>query len=313
VLHAYVFPPARRARRLLAALGLAAAAVLAPCPPAVANVGCNLAQSVAPVVTFGPMPTGGIEQAFPQEVAFGQPMARARAFAALHPDRARLVDSTRYGYTYNGNTSYSSRPTLVISTAGLAGDEGQRFFADYLKYMSADVVSFPLSENAGHLYSRLGTKMADFLAGVRFNDVSLFGGRKLEPIVFVPGETHLRLRQYVANAVANPGAVVGGFSYAGPTSDSTPRSLEDNRPESGGHNCTSWMSMAPIGPNGQYLCEAARVGMTYGSHKGPGWWTMTLVTHSPASVVPLVVYWMDQPLAQFQPPPSGEMPWNFHL
>lgn len=63
----------------------------------------------------------------------------------------------------------------------------QALVKDYIRAIGANTVSFPLSESAGHLYSRIGEKKLDFcFGGMTKRDYNPNGYRSLECVVKQP-------------------------------------------------------------------------------------------------------------------------------
>ena len=91
------------------------------------------------------------------------------------------------------------------------------------------------------------------------------------------------------------------------------RRPDNNHPTDGGqHNCTTWVTLAPIGEDGADLANLVEMPESWTSHDNPGWWTMFLTGASRSKRVHTVIYWSDLPLDE-EPCTSGQaIPWDFN-
>ena len=90
--------------------------------------------------------------------------------------------------------------------------------------------------------------------------------------------------------------------------------LDNNRPVSGAHNCTSWICTAPIGEGGSDIISMVRGERSYNIHTNPGWWQSFISVSAPRARVPFHVRWTDQSLEEISETvkPGERMPWDFN-
>ncbi|MEN9724083.1 MAG: hypothetical protein RJB38_2069 [Pseudomonadota bacterium] len=251
--------------------------------------------------------SGPIKDFFPEKFLAGDIRRRVDSFVARHPKHVRLapdVEFTMDAYT-------GKRPLVVVSTAGLTEAESKALREDYLRHISHESVSFPLSEGGGHLYSRIGNRVVDYFGWWNNRDYALSSGERLEAVLAMNAEESLRLRSYVANVNSNAREVVGLNSYQG--ASDVRGTLSDNRPLTGGHNCTSWICTSPIGEEGETLYQLTGATREIEVHTNPGWWTNWLTTGAKADRVPAVFFWTNRPLDQAlaNRVQGGKFRWDF--
>ena len=240
---------------------------------------------------------------------------------------------------YN-NSSGGSRDIFVVSLKDLPQDQKEAFFKEYYEAVSENTVSFPLSNRAGHLYTRLGNKTYDFLSGLSARAYPLPSSKRLETFMELEPDEFMRLRLYVENGTENSQKTIGGFGYQGVERE-TVGMLNDNRPGSvnpnppnrfqqiinrvlnrsdgtytptgEAHNCTSWLCTAPIGDNGEAIHDLAGAPRSHRIHTNPGWWTSWLASYGKRDRMPFAFYFTDESLeeATSQMRQSGKLDWDF--
>ncbi len=186
---------------------------------------------------------------------------------------------------------------------------------DYIRAIGANTVSYPLSEGAGHLYSRIGEKKLDFcFGGMTKRDYNPNGYRSLESIVELSPDEMRNLATYAGNSMKTTAATLGGFTAGAGPSKGSKSTLEDNKPTDPAekHNCTSWMAMAPIGPGGQQLRELVGAG-GWQVHDNPGWWSKYLTSASRSPRTENVVFWENKKLSEATASitPGSTFRWTF--
>lgn len=130
----------------------------------------------------------------------------------------------------------------------------------------------------------------------RENSIDYLGRRLLQPIVALRPEEELRLRFYIDQIIRDRDGVLGKFDYYGPSEPIRDGVLRQNRSDTGGHNCASWICLAPIGAQRMPLSQLV------GAHEGlevfnnPGWWNYFLTGAASVDRIPLIVYWTPRPL-----------------
>lgn len=180
-----------------------------------------------------------------------------------------------------------------------------------LDLLEQGTVSFPAWEKATHLFLRLGRWVYDngffVLPGIfHWGDIPIWRyrfkrtryplprSRRLETVLRLNEDEIARLQTYIANILQDRKKVLGEYDHGG--SQKTRASVTDNQSLDKGHNCTSWLSTAPVGPRGEALLEIL------GGHRdeeigtNPGWWYTFLLSQTDEDRVPLVIYWTSSSL-----------------
>jgi hypothetical protein len=202
----------------------------------------------------------------------------------------------------------------VISIEGLNSAQHKQLTKDYIAAVSEGTLSHPLSERSGHLYTRVGANMYDFMgSNLRSNKMSDLTSEKFEPVIVLKEAEFGNLLNYVAKAKASRD-VLGEFGYEGVKGETASRP-EDNRPNDANekHNCTSWLGLAPVGPTGGALCSIAGAPRGYDVYRNPGWWSQFLASRAPKEVVPFVVHWTPKKLSEARPKEGQNLYWNYGL
>ncbi|MFH1131028.1 MAG: hypothetical protein V1754_06815 [Pseudomonadota bacterium] len=140
---------------------------------------------------------------------------------------------------------------------------------DYLTNLSPNIIELTTSPRAGHLYVRIGRNVFDNWPAERVNPEAGQNGKtsvvrvhrwgtasastdRLGALVELTTSEMDRLKEWVDASVHETDVTLGSWNYGG----GDPRG---NRPGRSA-NCTSWISYAPIGDNGQTLGDLAGVG-----------------------------------------------------
>lgn len=240
--------------------------------------------------------SGPIKAFFPSKMKSGSPMARMKEFASLYPSNVKIVENV----TFELDAKRSKKSVLAISLSGLSENAKDKLLKDYYEYFSYDSVSFPLSERAGHLYSRVGNKTLDYIGSVDPSDYRFPSSERLESFLFLTPEEHLNLRTYIDNGIKDSDKLLGDFDYDGSGQLATNATLTNNRLKgrdtSKGHNCTSWICTAPIGPKKKTMYEIAGAAKRNDVHTNPGWWSNWLTAATSNERSPFAVYMTNEPL-----------------
>lgn len=132
----------------------------------------------------------------------------------------------------------------------------------YLSKLSPNVVEFSVSPRYHHLYVRLGAQSFDNWPGANYGRPAHISVRnwgtaaaatdRVAVLVQLTTSEMGRMKTWIDNGVNRPLECLGMFSYGG----GDPRASGSSKAS----NCTSWMSYAPIGDNGETLGELAGVG-----------------------------------------------------
>jgi hypothetical protein len=242
---------------------------------------------------------GPMNRAFPATVWEGSIETRLARFQARWSNNAKIVDDVGFSFTPEGSSSSvsSRRRVLLISLKDLSEADQAQLIRDYTDAFSRGTVSFPVGENGGHLYTRIGNQVADYSFHLNLNDYRAPSwSRRIEPFIKLNPQEELRLRFYVENAAKDPASVVGSFNMEGVASGRTQGTLRDNRPVSSraGHNCTSWMCTARIGDSDERLLELAGARVRQEVHTNPGWWLYYLTGAGESSRIPFVAVWENE-------------------
>lgn len=259
--------------------------------------------------------SGALLSSFPEKIWSGPILERAAQLQAKYPDIMKKVDGVKFNF--NGNPG-GRRNMYIISFNGLSEEKKAEFLEDYFAAMSENTVSFPLSESAGHLYTRVGNKSYDFYFGsdVRQSDYPM-PSERLEAFLELESDEFLRLRQYIQNGTDDGNRLLGNSGYNGVT-DASEGTLTNNRPTVSGqsHNCTSWLCMAPIGDGGEAIHDIAGAPRSHNIHTNPGWWSAWLANYATRERVPFVVRFTHESIddaVQKATDATGSAPYNWRF
>jgi hypothetical protein len=254
--------------------------------------------------------------------------AKLSSFLEKHPGHVRLVEGVPFKKKLESSKNTSLRPVLVLSFHGLTNPQKEQLLADYRDLMTGPYVSFYLWERTTHLFFQNDGKFYDFGFWVipffgrelktkfyRFRDreIKLPNSRRLEPVVAVSAAEKANLTAYFGNLFRKGYRKMLG-PYFDPGSQASVAKIDDNRGNPG-HNCTSWITTAPIGENGECFIEL--LGTTRGHQIGtnPGWWAHWMLYFASPERVPFVNYWSPEPLAEIlakQVVPGQPIAWDYN-
>jgi hypothetical protein len=256
-----------------------------------------------------------LANAYPADAWTGTLEHRINELQQRWPKNIRNIENAKFTLAEGDMNSSQQHRVIAISLYGLDNQQQQQLVNDYTRALANGTISFPLNSRQGHLYTRLGAKTYDNYHRLGENDYRASTAARLEPVVELTPDEEANLRTYVENARNNLSGVVGRFEMAGVANRRTAGQLADNRPLDAnvGHNCTSWMCLAPVGQNGETV--AAIVGNRSGEfHTNPGWWGAYL-TSVARRRVPFIVYMDGAPMDQILPKFSPDTPfvWNYYL
>jgi phosphoglycolate phosphatase-like HAD superfamily hydrolase len=252
-----------------------------------------------------------LESGFPASLRSDAPLnVRLDEFVARWPRHSRLVEGVPFVF---GQQS-TPRSVLVLAMNGLSDDEFEHFRQDYLDSIGCDTISFPCRRRAEHLRTRIGhLALALSPEGVRVDFYAPpWQRRRMEAVVELEPKEMNRLRCYLGAVVDDTLGMLGPITLGSGCRTGVGRT-DDNRPADGGmHNCTTWVTLAPVGEDGRDLATLVQMPDSWTSHDNPGWWSMFLTGASRSPRVHTVVYWTDLPLER-EPCATGEMiPWDFN-
>lgn len=243
----------------------------------------------------------------------------------LGPQIATLVPDVRFSVRVAEEKRKTGRSLLVISTHNQSRQGLELIREAYLSSMANGCISFPIPERSLHLYTRIGSEAFNFghwgrffgiyLAHFRQRRFRVPKSRALEVVLKLePLETE-RLSAYVSHILRNRFRVIGKFDQQG--TQFTHATLTNNRPtEKGkGHNCSSWIATAPLGPNNEPLLEILGGSRSVEVGTNPGWWTSWLAAMAPAERIPFVIHWTNRPMSEVlatEAISERRFPWDFN-
>lgn len=210
------------------------------------------------------------------------------------------------------------KDVLLISLKGMSEGELEQLREEYLALVERESISFPLPERSKHLITRIGRKTYNYgfplipqFPKFRTRDWKIPSKKRLEAHLILSKKEKSHLETYLANILKRRRKTIGGFKWTG--LQFTNGKLENNRTIKHGHNCTSWISTAPIGEDGEPLLELMGTERSNEIGTNPGWWNSWILSNSPEGRIPFVIYWDHAPLEKLKEKIlSGElMPWDF--
>jgi len=226
------------------------------------------------------------------------------------PGHAQVVEQVPFVFQQQSQT----RRVLLLAPSGLEDGDFERFRLDYLDTIGADTLSFPCRQRAEHLRARVGhLALALSAEGVRVDFYQPpWKRRRMEAVIELEPPEMERLRSYFGAVLEDTLGLLGPITL-GPGCRAACGRLDDNRPSDGGlHNCTTWVTLAPVCPDGRDLATLVEMPASWNSHDNPGWWNMFLTGASRSPRVHTVVYWTDRQLEQ-EPCNSGNpIAWDFN-
>jgi hypothetical protein len=258
--------------------------------------------------------TSPLSHAFPENLIQGNILERAEELVSRWPKNLKFVDDVIVKVSTPAGELENKKKFLVISFDGLSDNQIEKLKKEYIESLSHNAISMPLGKSTGHLYTRVGSKVYDHdISGFKNADYdfSLLNER-METFLTFSDEEFLNFRQYVQNIESHYSQTIGDFSINGPMeSDGL---IQANRGKGCAHNCTTWLSLAPIGSEGQTLKSLVR-GKNFDIHRDPGWWNLYLQTKSSNERNPFVVYMADKSFAEIEKKVSSHQvfDWNYNL
>lgn len=252
-----------------------------------------------------------------QEISTQRALLRKKIedFMMEYPSRVKMIANVKFDYSatpYDATEPkrfVGNRNLLVISLHDMRFDDRDSLKAKLLEAVSGESISHPLGSGAGHLYSRVGKEVYDYFPTYRKSDYSTSYGDRLEPVVLLKSQELAKLKTYVTNMYKLRDQALGPGNYDGTTS--SVGKLDDNRPLCGiGHNCTSWMTTAPIGENGERYFQLLGGDFAKDQYAvNPGWLLLYLATEADPQRVPYMIYFTQQPVDSIK---IDTLEWNFN-
>ena len=215
-----------------------------------------------------------------------------------------VVDDVWFQLKKKWRKHASHRPVFVLSTHGMSRRELNDRTKRLNEILDQGTISFPTKERYVHLLMRKGGRNHSYgwlinswfpLGLYRTIRYKIPRTRRIEP-VFKLSETEMKnLDTYIAN-IRRKGyrRMLGWYTFDGDMK--TVGKLDDNRGLTRGHNCTTWITSAPIGENGETVSELSGVQPTQHVTSNIGWWNCFLASNAPLGRVPFIIYWSPQPM-----------------
>lgn len=240
---------------------------------------------------------------------------------SLFFDSSRMAfrEEQRFRLNVGGEKRKAGRRMLVISTHGLTPEARLDLRRRYLETFARTSVSFPLKERATHLMTRIdervfnfGRFVVNFLPRFRRKAYQPPRGRALEVVVALSLAEEAKLQEYLGNILRRRARTIGKFRMEG--HQFSEGKIDRNRTRGGGHNCSSWIATAPIGPAGEPLLELLGGRREVEVATNPGWWTSWLAAFAPEERIPVVLHWTPEPLevALAKLADGQNFEWNFN-
>lgn len=253
---------------------------------------------------------------------------RIQELIAKYPDHVALVENVAIQNMesyHNWNTGRlvkrvsdiglsGTNNILVVSIKNLEGQSLDQFKNDYINAITFNTVSFPLSSDAGHLYTRFGGKTYDFMGTVSASDYYISESR-LEPVILLTNKEFHNFSNYIQSVQKNKNNL-GNFEYAGVIQVDKSNVFTNKAGRANGHNCTSWIVTARIGENGETLKEIAGARAHQDIGTNPGWWSNYLNTVANRDRVPFSVYFTGEKdlkatIKSIKKKSGAKLEWNF--
>lgn len=250
----------------------------------------------------------GAQPTFAQDLNQNRSSFDQRLESFLEKYSGSVVYEENAKYWFQGR--YIKRPMLFVA---LKGEESSthsvtlsdEFRRDYYRMLGRTTISLPMEE-----------KIDFFRMRYKEDEVKVYGSmdrfqhdldeKHLDIALYLTREEHKNLGTYLDNIEMDPYSTIGDAVYEGLASMKANGRLDDNRPERGGegHNCTSWATLAPIGPvkrNGKRVTLYDLVGMESAYDevdypevmRSPGWLGYYLIGSQQAKRVRLVTAFLD--------------------
>ena len=252
---------------------------------------------------------------FEGTIRSGSLTSRMEEFQARWPNNIKKVKNVKMKVDLMDSGSASrDQDMIVISFKDLSEAKQTELMEDYLSSIAENTLSFPLGRGAGHLYTRVGKKTLDNLAGVHVKDYRLPSYEdRLETVISLNEKEMDNLRWYTEHASTNSEKTVGKWDYEG--TQETVGKLNDNQCAVGkGHNCTSWMGYAPLGENGEPLKEMIGA-FGWDIARNPGWMTAYIHAYTPKSRFPFAVFMSNKSMTEIDSilESGKEFQWDYNL
>jgi len=245
------------------------------------------------------------------------------------PNNIRIVENVTTKVTHLNDGSISNR-VLAISSEKLSKEDLNDIRNSLVEIKKDNFISFPTKSTADHLYIAFQDKTFDFdyrwgtvpnghapenwvthfykynyeaFDGVRDINHQLrnYGQNVIEPFLLLSKSEIGHLSKYTEDIESSPLNVLGKFNYEGTYYEGPKKDRSNNIPLDAnyGHNCTSWISMAPIRKNGYSLLSGTVVSSGHiamvATH--PKWFLGNLLSQG-AEKVPLVIFWTHNSIAE---------------
>ncbi len=214
---------------------------------------------------------------------------------------AAVVSDVIFRYKEYSNRIKSARDVLVVSTHGLTEAQKQNVLKNYLAATPNNLISFPLREKTDHLKLRIGELTFSHtypwirqLPKFEVEPYAFPRGRRMDVMLKLTPSEMQNIKIYIKNIRRWRFGTLGKFTDEG--TQYGRGQLNSNRALKGGHNCTSWISTAPIGANKEILLELLGGKKSHEIGTNPGWWGSWLVATAPKDRIPFITVFTTMPL-----------------
>lgn len=233
-----------------------------------------------------------------------------------------------------------TRDALIISTKDMPFKEVRALTESVEELKGPDVVSFPLQMGGGHLHAAFRGTDYDVIRTFNsrpyalpapqnesvFSQIDILNRvgavqhlpRKfkssIETLIPLTSLEAANLARYIKNIQNDMQATIGSFDFRGGTK-STGR-LDSNLCLTAGHNCTSWIALAPIGANGESLMKLVNLDPETQWGTNPGYLTAALLAEATPERQPLVIIYTTETIEGFQQKnigADGILDWDYSL
>lgn len=206
----------------------------------------------------------------------------------------RLVSNLKFSLKERRRKRYTKeRPVLFISLKDVDPEKISLLKKSY-DDLHQGFVSFPIKERSKHLMVRYADQIYNFgywpipwVSQFRVWPSRMPQRATIETMVPTLTDEQKKLIQYINNIKKNKRRVLGGFHNEG--FQQTNNTLVNNRAFKQGHNCSSWISTAPISKDNKAFLEELGGTREHLIGTNPGWWSAWLLSQAKRDI--FAIYW----------------------
>ena len=208
------------------------------------------------------------------------------------------------------------RDILFVSLLNVSAETQARIQSTF-DHHRAQWMTFPIKEKSKHLMVRFQQSIFNFgywplpwFSKFRVLPSKLPSRATIETTIAMNPAEIEKMSSYIDNIKRRKRRTIGRFDNEG--YQQTHGALQDNRTTKRGHNCTSWVATAPIGPDGEGFMELLGADRSFNIGTNPGWWTAWLLSMASRDVS--AIYWDHRPLEEMiatRIPEDSYFRWDF--